>query len=234
MLLAGVSGCGKTLVAKSIASQWNMPLIKLSLGALKGRYVGESEGNLKQALELTKYIDGILLIDEVEKGTAGHGTDSTGVSGGMLSILLDHMNEQDNQFVVLTANNVAQIPSELLRSGRINERWFVDLPGRRSREEIIKIHLFADPRRVDPDYQDQLEPEILQLVDRTQGYSGAELEEIVLRGLRQAICQKRPRQPMLKDFIKDLPVPLKTFNNQQHQKVEEYKKYARLTSNDSD
>lgn len=234
MLLAGVSGCGKTLIAKSIASSWKLPLFKLNLGALKGRYVGESETNLKRVLELTKYLEGVMLIDEVEKGTASAGDDSTGVSGGMMSILLDHMNEQKNQFIVLTANNVEQIPSELLRSGRINERWFADLPGRKSRAEILKIHLFANPKRVAADYRLEVETQIEELSDRTKGYSGAELEEIVLRGLRSCLRRGRPQKPQLKDFIENLPIPLSLFNREQHQKIEEYKKYARLTSNDSD
>lgn len=234
MLLAGVSGCGKTLIAKSIASSWNLPLIKLNLGELKGRYVGESEQNLKKALSLIGYLEGVLLIDEVEKTTAGSNSDSTGVSTNMLSQLLDYMNEQSKQFVVLTANNVAQIPSELLRSGRINERWFVDLPGKKSRREILDIHLFSDPRRIKTEHRPQLEEELAELVDRTKGYSGAEIEEISLRGLRRAIRMNRPQRPLLKDFMFDLPVPLNRSHQQQHQKISEYKKYARTTSKDLD
>ena len=231
ILLAGVSGCGKTLIAKAIASMSKLPLFKLNLAEMKGSYVGESENRLKNALALIKEIEGVLLIDEVEKSTSGVGTDSSGVSDGLMSILLQYMEEQSKQFVVLTANRVSQIPSELLRAGRLNERWFVDLPGIKSREAIFRIHLFGNKLRINTDYIPEIEKFLPNLI-KMRDYSGAEIAEIVERGLKQAVLNQRPRQPKLEDFRKNLPVPLNLSSKEQHKEIEEYKKYARPTSSD--
>ncbi len=229
-LLAGVSGCGKTLVAETIAHEWNLPLIKLSIPSLKGGLVGQSENNLKNALKLIENIEGIVLIDEIEKAIGGRGTDSSGVSDGMLSILLDWMNAQENQFVIATANDVTRLPSEVLRSGRMNERWFVDLPGTKARKQILEIHLYQNSKRVEPKYKKSINDYLLELVDRTQGFSGAELQEIVLRGLRQAVIEGRPRQPMFKDFVVDLPAKLSESHPEQHKAIVAWGKNARPTS----
>lgn len=230
-LLGGVSGCGKTLVAETIAAKWNLPLIKLSIPALKGGLVGQSENNLKNALAMLKGIYGVLLIDEVEKAMAGLNTDSSGVSGGMVSILLDYMNAQDSQFIIATANNVKKLPSELLRAGRLNERWFVGLPGEDARLEIFKIHLYKDPRRITLSHRQSLNRDLKILVDKTEGFSGAEIAEIVLRGLTSAVLNQRPQKPLLCDFTSNFPVPLSVSHPERFRETMEWAKNARHTSN---
>lgn len=232
-LLGGVSGCGKTLVAETIAHEWNLPLIKLSIPALKGGLVGQSENNLKNALKLIENIKGIVLLDEVEKAISGRGTDSSGVSDGMLSILLDWMNAQDSQFIVATANDVKRIPSELMRSGRLNERWFVGLPGKDARREILEIHLFNDSRKIDPDYRETLETQVIDiLVGKIEGLSGAEIAETVIRGLRTAVLNQRPQRPILQDFLQDIPASLAKSHSEQHQEIMAWSQNAKPTSKD--
>ena len=199
-LLAGVSGVGKTLIAQSISNSWNLPLIKLSIPALKGGLVGESENNLKRALELIKMVEGVVLIDEIEKAVSGAGTDSSGVTGGMLSILLDYLNENEQHFVICTANDIFSIPSELMRKGRLDKLWFAGLPSSTERDEILKIHFFRDNRVAD-DYTDKVLEFLPLLVDRTENFSGAELAALVIEGLNNIYLEGRARKPQSDDFI---------------------------------
>ncbi len=203
-LLAGLPGTGKTLLAKVIAKKWNVPLLILNIPALKGALVGESEGNLRKALALIDLQEAVVLIDEIEKAVnEGHG-DNTGVSSGMLSELLFWLNEQSSNFVIATANNVSSIPQELLRAGRFDRRWFVDLPTPDDRKEIIRIHLTRKNRCTLPSKDINLILNNISDKEFTDLFSGAELEQLVIQALTLALRDGRPQKPNLGDFRNSL------------------------------
>jgi hypothetical protein len=188
ILLAGVQGCGKSLAAKCIAREWGLPLLKLDAGRLYDKYVGESEKNLRRAIELAESVaPAVLWIDELEKGfhlSSGEG--DGGVSRRLYATLLTWLQEKRAPvFVVATANDVFALPPELLRKGRFDELFFVDLPDLEERESIFVIHLRQ--RKQDP-----LRFDLLALVEASAGMSGAEIEQAVIAGLYRALHAKTP------------------------------------------
>lgn len=142
ILLMGVPGCGKSLSAKAIASRWKLPLYLLDFSTIQGRYVGQSEQQLKEALSTAEHVSPcILWIDEIEKGLAGAG-DSSGVTNRLIGQFLFWLQENEKDvFVIATANNVNTLPPELLRKGRFDEMFFIDLPNEEERFEIINLYL---------------------------------------------------------------------------------------------
>jgi ATP-dependent 26S proteasome regulatory subunit len=183
VLMLGVQGAGKSLCAKAIATAWQRPLLRLDPGALYDRYVGESEARLRGALRQAETMAPIILwIDEIEKGfasAAAHSTDG-GLSQRMFGTLLTWMQEHRAPvFLVATANNIEALPPELLRKGRFDEIFFVDLPGKPVRRQILAIHLKKRGR--DPDHFD-----LDLLADASEGYSGSELEQAIVSGLHEA------------------------------------------------
>lgn len=230
-LLGGFSGVGKTLIAKAIASEWDLPLIKVSIPELKGSLVGESETNLKRVIELISSVEGIVLFDEIEKGVSNQINDSSGVTGGLLSILLDYMNEQTQHFIICTANRVSLIPAEFMRKGRLDEVWFAGLPNKEERQEILRLHFFCQ-NRIDPDYVEQANEIIDILASSTEEFSGAELASLVEEGLKNIYLDGRGRQPRSSDFISLArnTVPLARLQPEQHNKIIAWSKQARHTS----
>ena len=189
ILIVGIQGCGKSLAAKSIARTWKMPLLKLDAGRLYDKYIGESEKNFRHAITLAESMaPTILWIDEIEKsfsGTGGGDTDG-GLSQRMFGSFLTWMQEKSHEvFVVATANDISQIPPELLRKGRFDEIFFVDLPDARERMDIIGIHLCR--RKQDPSQFN-----LLTLVEATDGFSGAEIEQAVISALYHALYLNKP------------------------------------------
>jgi SpoVK/Ycf46/Vps4 family AAA+-type ATPase len=174
MALLGIPGTGKSLVAKVIASLWRMPLFRLDTGALFGSLVGESEERARRALRLAESAaPAILWIDEVDKALAHGGLDS-GTSTRVFGSLLTWMQEKTAPvFVVATANSISHLPPELLRKGRFDEVFFLDLPRAEERAEILKVHLRK--RRRAPEKFD-----LSRLSAESEGYTGAELEQAVL------------------------------------------------------
>lgn len=231
-LLGGFSGVGKTLIAKAIASQWDLPLIKVSIPELKGSLVGESESNLKRVIELISSVEGVVLFDEIEKGVSNQINDSSGVTGGLLSILLQYMNEQTQHFIICTANRVDLIPAEFIRKGRLDEVWFANLPNQEERQEILRLHFFCQ-NRIAPDYVEQTNEIIDLLADNTEQFSGAELASLVEEGLKNIYLAGRGRQPRSSDFITLArnTVPLSRLQPEQHEKILAWSKQARHTSN---
>lgn len=184
VLLLGVQGCGKSLLAKAVAAKWQFPLLRFDLGRVFGGIIGQSEGNIRHALAVAEALAPcVLWIDEIEKGMAGTGSsDKTdgGTTARVVGTLLTWMQEKRAPvFVVATANRVEMLPPELLRKGRFDEIFFVDLPNRAGRMEILSIHLKRKKR--DPQQFD-----LPMLADLSRGYSGAELEEAVREGLFEA------------------------------------------------
>ena len=176
VMLVGVPGCGKSLCAKAVAAEWQKPLLKFDLGRVFAGLVGESEERMRKALSVAENVAPcVLWIDEMEKGLAGiGGVGDSGVATRVFGTLLTWMEEKTHPvFVVATANNIEQLPPELLRKGRMDEIFFVDLPTPRNRAEILMIHL-AKRQRTPTDY------DIPAVVLATDGFSGAELEEVVI------------------------------------------------------
>lgn len=230
-LLGGFSGVGKTLIAKAIASEWDLPLIKVSIPELKGSLVGESESNLKRVIQLISSVEGVVLFDEIEKGVSNQISDSSGVTGGLLSILLQYMNDQNKHFIICTANHVDLIPAEFMRKGRLDEVWFAGLPNKQERKEILKLHFFRD-NRIDPNYVEQTNEIVDMVASSTEQFSGAELASLVEEGLKNVYLVGRGRQPHSSDFITLArnTIPLARQQPEQHNKILNWSKQARHTS----
>jgi hypothetical protein len=186
MLLLGVQGAGKSLCAKAVATAWRRPLLRMDPGVLYDRYVGESEGRLRSALEQAEAMSPIILwIDEIEKAFASAASQSTdgGLSQRMFGSLLTWMQEHKAPvFLVATANNIEALPPELLRKGRFDEIFFVDLPSPAARRQIFEIHL--KKRKREPSKFD-----IASLITVSEGYSGAEIEQAIVSSLHHAFRQ---------------------------------------------
>ena len=183
MLLLGVQGAGKSLCAKAIATAWKRPLLQLDPGSLYDRYIGESERRLREAFDQAEAMAPVVLwIDEIEKGfaSAGESSNDGGLSRRMFGSLLTWMQEHTSPvFLVATANDVQSLPPELLRKGRFDEIFFVDLPAEEAREAILRTHLTR--RKQDPATFD-----LPALTAASAGYSGAEIEQAVVSGLHTA------------------------------------------------
>ncbi|WP_008313364.1 AAA family ATPase [Leptolyngbya sp. PCC 6406] len=190
MLILGVPGCGKSLIAKTTSRLWGLPLLRLDLGRVyDGSTVGRSEANLRNALRTAESISpAILFIDEIDKafsGSSGSSDSDGGTSGRIFGTFLTWMQEKTSPvFVMATANRVERLPSEFLRKGRFDEIFFVDLPNEEERKEIFHIHLQkrrGDISRFDLD----------QLIKVCEGFSGAEIEQGLISAMYEAFAQGR-------------------------------------------
>ena len=186
LLLVGVPGCGKSLSAKAVAAEWQMPLLKFDLGKVFGSLVGQSEENMRRALKMAEAVAPcVLWIDEIEKGLAGArgpGGDS-GTSTRVFGTLLTWMEEKQKPvFTIATANDIEGLPPELLRKGRFDEIFFIDLPSAQERANILAIHLTKHHR----DYRDF---DLAAHVAATDGFSGAEVEQAVISALYAAFAE---------------------------------------------
>ncbi len=180
LLLVGVQGCGKSLAAKAVAGMWSVPLLRLDFGTLFNKFFGETEKNLREALKAaTAMAPCVLWVDEIEKAIAQGDYDS-GTSRRMLGTLLTWMAENDRQvFIVATANDISGLPPELIRKGRLDEIFWVDLPKEDVRTDILRIHL---ARRG----QDAEQLDLAGIARASAGFSGAELEQAVVSALYYA------------------------------------------------
>lgn len=190
ILLVGVQGCGKSLVAKSVANSWRLPLLRLDVGRLFSSLVGSSEENLRTAIRVAESIAPVVLwVDEIEKGFSGVGSSNVsdaGTAARVFGSFITWLQEKKAPvFVIATANIVNQLPPELVRKGRFDEIFFVDLPNAAERAEIWKIHLIK--RNRDPDQFD-----LTTLAMASDGLSGAEIEQAVIAGLYEAFDKNRP------------------------------------------
>jgi len=188
VLLLGVQGCGKSLCAKAISQVWNLPLLRLDMGRIFSSLVGSSEENMRRAISTAESVaPAILWIDEIEKAFAGtRGGDSdAGTASRVFGTFLTWMQEKTSPvFVIATANNIATLPPELMRKGRLDEIFFVDLPNPEERREIFRIHLTQrgrDPEKVEMDRLGLL----------TEGFSGSEIEQAVVSALYEAFDEGR-------------------------------------------
>ena len=184
LLLLGVQGCGKSLSAKAIAGLWHLPLLRLDVGAVMNAFVGSSEENMRKAIRIAESLSPcILWLDEIEKGFSGMGGRNDadgGVSRRVFATFLTWLQEKTRPvFVIATANSIEMLPPEMLRKGRFDEIFFVDLPAAAEREAIFRIHLRKrdrDPARFDPP----------RLAEAAEGFSGAEIEQAIISALYDA------------------------------------------------
>jgi ATP-dependent 26S proteasome regulatory subunit len=189
VLITGVQGCGKSLAARSIAGEWGYELARLDAGALYDKFVGESEKRLKKALDLAQKLSPVVLwIDEIEKAFASAGSSGdadAGLSQRLLATLLTWMQDRESGvFLAATSNNITILPPEMLRKGRFDEIFFVDLPGPSARSALFTIHLKKRGRS--PDAFD-----VPHLAASSDGFSGAEIEQVIAAGLYTAFNQKQ-------------------------------------------
>jgi len=177
LLLLGVQGCGKSLAAKAVAGIWGTPLLRLDFGRLYDKYIGETEKNLRQALHTAEVMSPcVLWVDELEKGIAA-GNDDQGTSSRLLGTLLTWMAEKTARvFIVATANNIKALPPELIRKGRLDEIFFVDLPAEKNRVQIFKIHF--EKRDIE-----HSKINLNQIASASDGFSGSEIEQAVVSAI---------------------------------------------------
>jgi SpoVK/Ycf46/Vps4 family AAA+-type ATPase len=187
VLMLGVQGSGKSLAAKAVATAWHRPLLRLDVGALYDKFIGESERRLREAFRQAEMMSPIILwIDEIEKAFASAASQSAdgGLSKRMFGALLTWMQEHTTPvFIVATANDIDALPPELLRKGRFDEIFFVDLPDAEARRMIFSIHLKKrgrDPKKFDLD----------KLSAAAEGYSGAEIEQALLSAMQSAFSSR--------------------------------------------
>jgi SpoVK/Ycf46/Vps4 family AAA+-type ATPase len=206
ILLIGVQGCGKSLTAKAVANLWKLPLLRLDIGAVFSGIVGSSEENMRRAIKAAETLAPIILwIDEIEKGLSGVQSSTfsdAGTSARVFSTFLTWLQEKTAPvFVIATANNIQLLPPELLRKGRFDEIFFVDLPSTEERKEIFGIHIRKkkrDPAKFDLD----------ALASQSPGYSGAEIEQAVIASMYDAFLENRDisTQDILKNIKLSIPL----------------------------
>ena len=208
VLLAGMPGCGKSMTAKAVSSLFNVPLFRLDIGSLMGKFVGESEANMKSALKVAEQASPcVLWIDELEKAFSGiNGTGgSTEITTRLFGYFLTWMQEKPRAvFVVATANDITNIPPELLRRGRFDEIFYVNLPGERERKQIFTVktnQLTPPPKGLD----------LAELATLTKGFSGADIECVINDALEGLFRSNEPvlTQTLIKKHI-DLITPIST------------------------
>ena len=191
ILLLGVQGCGKSLVAKTVSSLWRMPLLRFDVGRVFGSLVGSSEQNIRRAIQVAESISPVVFwVDEIDKAFRGSRSSGGDMDGGtssrVFSTFLTWLSEKKSPvFVVATANDVTMLPPELLRKGRFDEIFFVDLPLQHERKEILRVHL--SKRKLDPKQFD-----LESLAVASSGFSGAEIEEAIVSTMFDAFYEKQP------------------------------------------
>merc|ERR1712157_196175 len=219
LLLVGIQGTGKSLTAKAIANEWQLPLLKLDVGKLFGGIVGESESRLRQMIEVAETISPcILWIDEIDKAFSNNtSTGDSGTSNRVLATFISWLSEKTKPvFVVATANNVDLLPLEIIRKGRFDEIFFLDLPQKQEREQIFKIHIqeFRPNRWKSFDYS--------KLAQLSEAFSGAEIRQSIIEAMYHGFYEKR--EFTTEDICLALTqlIPLSQFENNQTLKLKNW------------
>lgn len=187
VLIVGMPGCGKSLTAKATANLFNYPLLQLDVGKLLGKYIGESEENMRKALSIAEAISPtVLWIDEIEKAFAGIGSSSGHeVTTRLFGYFLTWMQEKSSSvFVVATSNDISSLPPEFLRKGRFDEIFFVDFPSEDERRSIIKLHL-EKSRKFHKDIN------LIELVNQTNQYTGADIQSVISQAIEKAFLDQK-------------------------------------------
>jgi hypothetical protein len=203
LMLVGIPGCGKTLLSLAIASELGLPLISMDVGNLMDKWVGESEGNMREAIKMLESISPcVLQLDEIEKGFGDSGDSGSGASRRVFGTFIKWLNDRQSPvYIVATANQVISLPPEFCRKGRFDEIYGLDLPGIDERAEIFSIHI-SKRGREPGNYS------ITQLAIETEGYTGADIEQIVKLGLKKSFADGVELDTThLRSCIKDI-IPL--------------------------
>jgi|TARA_B100002003_G_scaffold251995_1_gene299975 SpoVK/Ycf46/Vps4 family AAA+-type ATPase len=218
IMLLGIQGSGKSLAAKAVAGMWSVPLLRLDFGSLYNKFFGETERNLREALKLADMMSPcVLWLDEIEKGVSTSQNDSS-ISQRVLGTLLTWMSERNSSaFIVATSNDISQLPPELVRKGRLDEIFFVDLPDQAIRADIFQIHLEQRD-------QDASKFDLKYLAEITEGFSGAEIEQSIVSALYTISALEESLTPLqLIDTIRNTR-PLSVV---MHEKIEGLRAWAR-------
>jgi SpoVK/Ycf46/Vps4 family AAA+-type ATPase len=233
ILLVGIQGTGKSLSAKATASQWQLPLLRLDIGRLMGGLVGESEAKTREMIRLAEAMAPcVLFLDELDKGFAGLGSSFVGDSGTsarVFATLLTWMEEKTSPvFIAATANSVDALPPEVLRKGRFDEIFFIDLPSERERKEIFQVHL----RRVRGDLTRSFDLEALAY--QSEGFSGAEIEQAIYGAMHASFDQRR--EFTTEDIVHALSetVPISRTQSEKIQRIQEWAASGRVRPASSD
>ena len=220
VLLVGMPGCGKSLAAKASARLFNVPLLRLDIGRLLGKYVGESEHNMRVALKTAESISPcILWIDEIEKAFAGINQDggASDITKRLFGQFLTWLQEKENTvFVVATANDITAFPPEFLRKGRFDEVFFIDFPNEEERERIFEIHLEKRGKLTD-------DIDINELVKATEGYCGADIEEVVKNTVENIFVLEEEKEITTQDLLDSIK-NIDSLSNILADKIENLKK----------
>lgn len=225
VLITGVPGCGKSLTAKAMSALWQLPLLRLDVGKIFSGLVGSSEENMRKAIQTAEAVaPSILWIDEIEKGFGGNGGERDGgTATRVFGTFLTWMSEKTKPvFVIATANNINALPSEMLRKGRFDEIFFVDLPTKAERKVIFKLHL--EKRLKGSISKDFAVTDTLlnKLAEITEGFVGAEIEQVVISALFEAFSENRTlNEEDLYKVIKNT-VPLSTTQSEQILAIREW------------
>lgn len=226
VLITGVAGCGKSMTAKAMSAMWQLPLLRLDIGKIFSGLVGSSEENMRKAIQTAEAVaPSILWIDEIEKGFGGSsgGEMDGGTTSRVFGTFLTWMNEKTKPvFVIATANNISRLPAEMLRKGRFDEIFFVDLPTINERKIIFKLHLekrLKGSKSKDFPITDGL---LNRLAQATEGFGGSEIEQAVVSALFEAFSENRTLQE--KDLFKVIEntVPLSTTQSEQILAIREW------------
>lgn len=195
VLITGVPGCGKSLTAKATSAIWQLPLLKLDFGKIFAGIVGSSEENMRKALKTAEAVaPSILWVDEIEKSLSGiNSNGDSGTSSRIFGTFLNWMQDKKAPvFVIATANNISGLPPELLRKGRFDEIFFVDMPTQKEREEIFRLHLEKRLRNSDVSGKIEINTALCKkLAQMTEGFVGAEIEQLIIDSLYEAFFNKR-------------------------------------------
>lgn len=219
VLITGVPGCGKSLTAKAMSTIWGLPLLKLDMGKIFGGIVGSSEENMRKAIATAEAVaPSILWVDEIEKGFAGTQSDGdSGTSARVFGTFLTWMQDKTAPvFVIATSNDISRLPAELLRKGRFDEIFFVDLPTTREREKIFQVHL--KKRIANSEIAHSVSESVgicAELASASEGFSGAEIEQVVIAALYDAFYSDRGLLP--EDLLRNIrdTVPLAVTQREQ-------------------
>ena len=212
VLITGIPGCGKSLTAKAMSEIWGLPLLKLDIGKIFDGIVGSSEENMRKAISTVEAVSpAILWVDEIEKGFSGlrNGGDG-GTSARVFGTFLTWMQEKSKPvFVIATANDISSLPPELLRKGRFDEIFFVDLPTVKEREKIFNVHISKRIKNSKINHEIVLNDELChELALATPGYVGAEIEQIVITAMYEAFYSNRGlrKEDLFKAIQKTVPL----------------------------
>ena len=234
VLLTGIPGCGKSLTAKVTSSMWQLPLIRLDLGKIFSGLVGSSEENMRKAIATAEAVaPSILWVDEIEKGLSGISSNGdSGVSSRIFGTFLTWMQEKETPvFVIATANNIHALPPELLRKGRFDEIFFVDLPTLKERKDIFKVHLSRRLKDAEISKNVPLEEATYEkLAKLTEGFIGAEIEQVVISALCEAFFENRALEFSDLEKVIKMTVPLSTTQKEQIIAIREWANVRAVTA----